>query len=484
MDIKTDRQTYINGVPSMKESTTSTFGTVEPATPTMMLPSYPPHSWTRHETFDVHAESFSEEHFDPEFFQFGNEPVSPEEEIRLKVDDCDEPLLQHFIENVAPAIFSVFDAKQKGSSLKDIILPQLANNPIFLHCCLSTSALHLKVTEHIESEDIDADIIRHRHTTISSLCQAFQDELTDPNRLLEATLAMILFQSSVGSAEGGLADIAWHHHFQAATSLIDRVQEFSPCNNYGRGNHHAAFNMTLAYWIDILGATTMRRSPVFADLYRERIEADMPSGLAELMGCDDRVMYLISEIVCLDSLKQSSGLDPEVLCKHIMNLGDRLSCTEFGDREVGEVFTPDTQAIRPRQLSRNITSLFRFAARIYLCSLVPGFDPQVESIAELVNKFTDTLTIMPTGPNGFDRAIVWPLLIAGSVAGPTTGFRKLFKSRKQMLGDASGLGSFREVQQLLDEVWRINDEHDAQGNPVRVSWRDVMEQQGLECLIL
>lgn len=482
MDIKTERQTYVNGMASARDSTTSTFGTWEPATPIMTLPSYPP--WTRHETFDVHAESFSEDHFDPNFFQFGHEPASAEADIILKVDDCDQTLLDHFIDNVAPPIFSVFDAKQKGSSLRDIVLPQLANNPIFLHCCLSTSAQHLKITEHIEGEEINTDIIRHRQTAIASLCEALQNETVDPSRLLEATLAMIVFQSAVGAADDELPDIPWHAHFEAVADLTNKVLELTPYNHYNHGGHHAAFNMTLAYWIDILGATTMRRVPIFADTYRDRIEAQMPSGLAELMGCDDRIMYLISEIVCLDTLKHTSDMDQDSLCQHIENLGIRLSYTEFGPAELASIYTPDTKAIRPRQLSRNITAIFRLAARIYLCSLLPEFNPEVASIVELVNKITDALSYMPSGPTGFDRSLVWPLLVAGSVAGPSASFRTVFGNRVSQLGEASRLGSFNTVQQLLYEVWHVNDENEIHGIADRVTWRDVMDGKGLSSLII
>ena len=342
----------------------------------------------------------------------------------------------------------------------------------------------MKITEHIEGEEINTDIIRHRHTAIASLCEAIQNETVEPPRLLEATLAMILFQSAVGAADDELPDIPWHAHFEAVADLANKVLELTPYNNYHHGGHQAAFNMTLAYWIDILGATTMRRVPIFSDTYRDRIESDMPSGLAELMGCDDRIMYLISEIVCLDTLKHTVDMDQDTLCQHIENLGIRLSYTEFGPAELGPIHTTDTSAIRPRQLSRNITALFRLAARIYLCSLIPDFNSEGALVIELVNKFTDALAYMPMGANGFDRALVWPLLVAGSVAGPTMTFRTVFKDRVSQLGEASGLGSFNTVQQLLNEVWQINDENITQGVPDRVTWRDVMVGKGLNSLII
>lgn len=490
LDIKTERQTYVNGYPSSKESTTSTFGTWEPVTPTMMLPSYPPQAWTKQDSFEVQTDNFNEDEFDPTFFHFENRPISPEHQVVIQVEDCDRPLLNHFLDNVTPFIFSVFDARQKGSSIGDVVLPQLENNPIYLHCCLSTAALHLKVTENIEGDEIDTDIIRHRHSTITSLCEAFANESHEPSRLLEATLAMILFQSSVGSSEDGLPDIPWHSHFEAVVNLIEKIhdqQSPSPDQPYPHPKpegHHAAFNLTLAYWIDILGATALRRVPSFSDSYRAKIESSEPSGLAELMGCDDRVMYLISEIACLDSLRASDEMDEMALCTHIANLGDRLGQTEFGPAELAPAHTPGTGAIRPRQLSRNITAVFRFAARIYLCSLVPDFDRHAESIMQLVNQITDAMVYVPSGAEGFDRALVWPLLVAGSVSVPASRFRDMLAQRATEMGQASEFGSFGRARELLREVWRINDEYTSKGERTGVTWRDVMEKKGVDFLII
>ena len=66
-------------------------------------------------------------------------------------------------------------------------------------------------------------------------------------------------------------------------------------------------------------------------------------------------------------------------------------------------------SLSPKQLSKNITNAFRLAARIYLCSLVPGFNPSQPSPMALVDKLTTVLQHIPSGPEGFDRSLVWGL---------------------------------------------------------------------------
>lgn len=224
------------------------------------------------------------------------------------------------------------------------------------------------------------------------------------------------------------------------------------------------------------------KTPSFADTYREKLIADAPSGLAELMGCEDRVMYLISEIACLEALKLDN-MDQSQLCQHIQLLGDQISLTEppHGALNAARSSTGD---ILPKQLRRNMTAVFRLAARIYLCSLVPGYDRTHLSSINLVNAFCKAMESIPVGPDGFDRSLVWPLLIAGSVSLPSSPFRTMFAQRAEQLGDVSQFGAFGRVQELLSEVWAVNDTNLTNGIIQSVHWRDTMRQRGWDFLLI
>ena len=68
------------------------------------------------------------------------------------------------------------------------------------------------------------------------------------------------------------------------------------------------------------------------------------------------------------------------------------------------------------------------------------------------------LEYIPSGPNGFDRTLVWPLLMCGASSIPTSPFRRTLAERVEALGDAADHGSFGRMVLLLHEVWRRNDE--------------------------
>lgn len=483
IDVKTERQVFVNDVPTRRDSTISTFSTFQPPPPTNGAPSaYPADSWVQQEHFESSRESFGEEPVDFDFFQYPHGPVTPTHEAVINVDECDKYLLNHFLDKVLKLIFPILDANQHGSARSDVILPALEANKAYLHCCLSISAIHMKATERLTGEQIDNDIVRHRYAAISELCEALgKDE--DHGRILEATLGMIFFQCSVGRPDDALPDIPWHQHFQAATSLVYKLDlPTLVVEAASIGQMHPSFNMALTSWIDILGATMMGRSPTFADIYRELNLNGGNAGLAELMGCDDRIMFLISEIACLD-VQKADGLNEIMLCKYVEVLAREIGSTEPPLGSVQTCFSP-TGAIRPKQLNTNMSAVFRLAARIYLCGLVPGFSPGQDSTRHLVAQFAQLMDFIPAGPDGFDRSLAWPLLIAGAVSTPSSPFRTMFAERCNRLGEAADFGSFGRIRELLGDIWHINETQALNGEAQGVHWRDVMQQKGWDFLLI
>ena len=431
----------------------------------------------------VEHETFPEEHVDLNFFEFPHGQLTPTHETVITVEEDDKYLLTHFLDKVIKLVFPILDTNQHGSARSDVVLPALESNKAYLHCCLSIAATHMKATEGRTGEQIDNDIVRHRYSAVSELCEALGQD-TNHDRILEATLGMIFFQCSVGRPDDALPDIPWHHHFQAAASLVNKLEYPSTMVDLSMtGAAHPPFNMTLTAWIDILGATMAGRMPVFADTYRELNLNHGSAGLAELMGCDDKIMFLISEIACLD-LQRSEGLDDMLLCKYV-----EILATEIGSSEpaigsaVDTCFSP-TGAIRPKQLRINLTAVFRLAARIYLCTLVPGYEPRSPSVCHLLAQFAELMNYIPEGPDGFDRSLAWPLLIAGSCATANTPFRFMFADRSSKLGEAAAFGSFGRVREILGTVWQINDAAAERGDFHGVQWREVMRENKWDFLLI
>lgn len=451
IDVKTERQTFINDVPMRHDSSTSTFSAFVPPQLSAPLPAYGTEEWFGEEFMGQGSN-----------FQGVNQTVTQSTIDHsylwnIPVSDQDRPLLDHFIHNVLRQIFPVLEAHQRGYIRAQAILRSLESNKCYLHCCLSVAAIHLKTTEGLVGEQIDHDIVRHRYEAVAQLCQALGEDVNH-QEILDATLAMIFFHCSVGPSDDHLPDIPWFDHFQAASSLVNRLELPSNPLESVNGFMVPSYSMALTTWIDVLGATMMGKTPQFAHTYRSKHLGGASSGLRELMGCDDRIMYLISEIACLDSLKSEGRIDDITLCSHVQALGSQLEYTEPADQTLENPYSPATGAILPETLTKTMSHIFRLAARIYLCSLVPGFDRNQPSNENLIAAVTHALQFIPTGPHGFDRSLVWPILMTGVFSSSSSPFRTVLAERAAALGDHADLGSFGRMYRLLEEVWRLSDD--------------------------
>lgn len=457
VDVKTERQMFVNDVPLRHDSTVSTFSALGPPQLHTTLPTFPGDEWFQDEYFKQHP---LYNNIDPLLHEQTVQESYSCLQTTVPVDDYDRPLLNHFVDNVLRLLFPILEAHQRGPARARAILDSLETNKSYFHCCLSVSAIHLKSSAGLTGEQIDHDIMRHRFEAVSQLCLALNQD-TDHEKILDATLAMIFFHCFVGLPDDHLPDIPWDDHFQAVTNLVNKLELPTLVTQCGSSYTPAPFSMSLTAWIDILGATMLGKMPQFAHTYRSQHLNGTSLGLQELMGCEDRVMYLISEIACLDALKTEGRIDDITLCSHVSALGTQLKYTEPADTGLESPLTP-TGAIRPEQLTKNMTAVFRIAARIYLCSLVPGFDCNQPSNVTLVSALTDLLQYIPTGPYGFDRSLVWPLLITGIFSVPTSSFRDVLAQRAATLGDFADFGSFGRMYRLLQEVWRVTDEPESE----------------------
>lgn len=470
VDVRTERQTFVNDVPFQHDSSVSTFSAMGPPQLHTTLPTFHGDDWLQEEYFNQ-ADPYGQ--LDPTLApSLGDTSVSYLHTTTIPLEEHDRPLLDHFIENVLRMIFPILEVHQQGLARAQAILDSLESNKSYLHCCLSVAAIHLKGSVGLASEQIDHDIMRHRYEAISQLCEALNRD-SDHEQILDATLAMIFFHCSVGAPDDCLPDIPWSDHFSAVSNLVSRLEmPTAVADGAATLSVVPPFTMSLTSWIDILGATMMGKTPEFAHTYRTKHLSGTSSGLRELMGCDDRIMYLISEIACLESLKSEGRIDEMTVCQHVSALGAQLEYTEPADPTLDHPYAT-TGAILPEQLTKNMSAIFRYAARLYLCSLVPGFDRHQTSIVNLVSGITNALQFIPAGPYGFDRSLVWPLLIASSASTPKNEFRTVLAERAAALGEAGDFGSFRRMYRLVQEVWRLSDE----SAPTSVSDLDGLQTQ-------
>lgn len=483
-EIKTENGFYVSSFPSYAESAISDFTSFQPDSGSEALFPFQAEVDWDYSDFSENQKLFKEERSSESVFRSSRSTdQNPVHVVDLTVGD--QRLRDHFVSDVLPIIFPILELDPHQSARRDHVISALQTSKYYVHCCLTAAAQHQKATMQNPDEQIDDDIIRHRYATISGLCEAL-DHDTDHASILEATLGMIVFQGCVGHVNDSLPDIHWDKHFQAAISLVLKLELPLLVAESSNNQSTTPFNMTMTSWIDILGATMIGRAPAFAHTYREKhlSTGNSSLGLRSLMGCDDHVLYLISEIACLEALK-INGMPHFQLCEHVRLLGDQITMTEIGD-DIPTIPFDAHEVKNPQQLSCKITAVFRIAARIYLCSLVPGFKPSQDCCKGLITQLIQVLSYIPSGSMGIDRSLVWVYLMAGSVTTMDSLFRSIFTKRLEALGDLASFGSLGQVSCLLKEVWKqIDDSTNHETCEAEfVSWRDVMKAKSWNFLLI
>jgi C6 transcription factor Pro1 len=473
VDIKTEKQFFINDIEARRDSTiTTSYFQPLPGSPDQSIPE----NWVQKDYFEHRHDNFMDE---PEVGAPELENTMLPMQHEATVEESNHYLLNYFCENVLPLIFPTRAMREDCPSLSEVIVPSLQSNKAYYHCCLSIAGLHLKTAQGVQGDKLEADITSHMVTTINEICQTLK---TDCNheQVLDAALAMIFLRCLVGGVADQVSEVSWQSHFAIAAEVIERLELSTKALHSAE---QPSLSMTIASWVDILGSTMKRKTPLFANLYREKNISKQSLGLADLIGCDDQIMFLISEIACLEALKADGMLDDIQLCVHISVLGNHISAAEAAAPEPANTFLA-TGAIDADRLRANMTAVFRIAARIYLCSLLPDFEPEKPGVQHLLAQFDAAMAFIPAGPQGFDRALVWPLLMAGSVALPGSVFRATLEERAAQMGGVAAIGSFARARELLDEVWRVNDEAAVRGERRGLHWRDVMQERGWDFLLI
>ncbi|PYI05717.1 hypothetical protein BO78DRAFT_139587 [Aspergillus sclerotiicarbonarius CBS 121057] len=359
----------------------------------------------------------------------------------VSVGDSSRLLLDHFIDNVLRTVFPILEVRPAPHLHISEILSLMQNNRAYLRCCLSVAAIHLKNSWSLDDQ-MDHAIMEHRYAAISRLLDRGSDQIQN----LNATLGLVFYHSFVATSDDHLSDIPWNHHFKGVSNLVKKL-DCSP----------SPLNVALIAWIDIIGATMLGTTPQFSHTHRQRHTTGIRSGLQHVMGCDDRIMYLISEIACLEALWIEGSIKEKDLYQHVCVLNEQINWTEATDLVVVNPYQPNG-AVNPDKLAVIVTALFRLAARLYVHSILPTFDSHDATVMSWITRMCEILQYIPAGPMGFDRCLAWPLFIAGLYSVPSSQFRRTLTERVAALGFLGKFGSIGRMYRVLKEVWRVADE--------------------------
>jgi len=138
---------------------------------------------------------------------------------------------------------------------------------------------------------------------------------------------------------------------------------------------------------------------------------------------------------------------------------------------IGPLPTPNAQQL--------MSSVFRSSAKIYLHTVISGFNPAVPEIQEAITETVTSLaTLQSTDEKPYDRSLVLPLFIAG-VMTDDVNQRTFIVNRFQNIKDVN-VGNCGQILELIQAVWEQRQLCPGQ----EVSWREVMKEKGMKLLFV
>ncbi|KZT54074.1 hypothetical protein CALCODRAFT_485833 [Calocera cornea HHB12733] len=252
-----------------------------------------------------------------------------------------------------------------------------------------------------------------------------------------------------------------------------------------------SFASKTTMWMDIFGAISQQTAPRLLSMYRV-LFAPTSTGMAWIdafanprvvdmdstMGAENNVMLAFAETAALDAWKAWQKSKQSLSIPDLVKRGERIMTIlrqPYGGTSPRAFIGPlPTQS--PQQL---MSSVFRSSAKIYLHTVISGFNPAVPEIQEAIGETVTSLaTLQSTDEKPYDRSLVLPLFIAG-VMTDDLGQRTFIVNRFANIKDVA-VGNCGQILELIQAVWERR-----QISPgVEVSWREVMQEKGMKLLFV
>lgn len=312
--------------------------------------------------------------------------------------------------------------------------------------------------------------------------QGVHSNILESVYLLESIVQLLIYDGVVATTEN------WKMHLGAAiilfeqiiaspgsiSSLFNLMSQLSPLpTNAENWNgfwtpDQAAFRFFSAILIiaDIISSTALEQSPKLQKYHHDLLTNDpghgkVPLQLEDFIGCQNWVLRLVSDIVVLDTWKKDMKRHRSLNMTQLVERGSLIEQElQTGLSQLDHV--PETQypPHRPPDMfpfngsctsstTNTVTRIWAHAARIYLHTVISGWQTATPEICEDVSQ---TVNLFKELSPGVLRALAWPFCVAGCLAAEEqeSAFRELVNS----MGPLGMLGTMQGALCIMENVWR------------------------------
>ncbi|OAL19311.1 hypothetical protein AYO22_09855 [Fonsecaea multimorphosa] len=319
--------------------------------------------------------------------------------------------------------------------------------------------------------------------------------LIDRARVMESITQFLIFEAALGRSAN------WNLHLTPALALFEEMWlttagseskllaaldaidvplqplqfGLKPGSGYVWSPEQAGFRFFtgLLVFIDIVASTALEQPPRLLEYHSDLLDphdlgepefGTVPLQLSAIMGCQNWVLLVISQISVLDAWKKE------------MKKAERLSMTELLDREneISRALNDGMSNLdkstsdagknpllnsRPyltggsstsSRPSTTTTQIWAYAARVYLTVVVSGWHPSNAGIRSDVSRILELLRTINC-PDHL-RTLAWPLCVAGCMSGAGEQEQE-FRHLLATMDDLGLVGALAEVRKIMERVW-------------------------------
>ncbi|EMR81243.1 putative c6 transcription protein [Botrytis cinerea BcDW1] len=438
-----------------------------------------------------------------------NEPKSPL--FPEWIEDQEASLMMHYLDHVFFIQFRFHTPSL--SSGRGWLLSLLTKTKPLYHAALTLSAFHRQslILER-ESGQAETDYLHELQHHYDLALKGLQDFIHENNRNVSEQgafdgniqiLACMIQLISFELFNGGESN--WQVHLRAASELILVLHEVSngripgpetllsssQCFNTSRAGSPASimseslvsrdsaaldFFTGAIIWMDALACVSTGSHPWLSEFHNRLLSAKKPGSsksdhkiqLASIMGCENWVMIMISEIAWLGTWRRKHQSDSSI------DFAQQLIYTEQNIRNRLE--SKNSETLKELHALRSIhrgtppfystelynkhsvlllSHIFACASLIYL-QMVISDNLRPEDIDMMLHNTINAMRMIPN-PQMF-RGLVWPLCVAGCLASSKQDQRFFREISKAAIADSRSFGNSSSALKILEKSWELQKE--------------------------
>ncbi|KAL4932364.1 transcription factor domain-containing protein [Aspergillus undulatus] len=250
--------------------------------------------------------------------------------------------------------------------------------------------------------------------------------------LFESIVQLFIFDGVVAAAD------TWRMHLDAATVLFEQIMQpsgsySSLLNLMGQFSSLPANAYNNIFWTADQAAFRFYSAVLLVADILASTALEHPPKRKNFIGCQNWVLCLMGKIAALDAWKK------DLKKRRALNMTQFMERASSIERDIPETTTT------------TVTLIWAHAARIYLQTVLSGWQFSSPEIWSEVSTTLSLLLNLSRSSPGILVALAWPFCIAGCLAAPDQ--EDSFHDVVDLMGPLGSLGSMQAALRIMVCVW-------------------------------